>query len=343
MALMTVGASADSSFDLSNMQLYGYPGDPTSYADYCPWMSVDGDRASASDPFTGKIRYVFRNASSSDAFDGYIALGVQQSDGSYELISDAKHITCAAYASDYTYVNEDTLSFSYDFPVGTTMVYGLVSNDSINWQAAANNDLYAYELTATDTSLSGQWFNMSLSINFDSGVNRMYLVKDSTYTLTVSVTNGSTLKSLPAEYIYIYDAYTDSLGNVESGAYRGYVYSWGVSAGNTGTYTYSFTPTETGWGYAYTWDETMGYNYGPWIYTYATADDKNVAMGIEAVNGDKPGVAVGEGTLRLTGGLRKPVGVYNLGGQRVATLNGGQTVSLPEGIYIVEGEKVVVK
>lgn len=118
-------------------------------------VSIDNDTRDGVD---GSFRVTMvermNNYSFSD-FTGYYALGVKNSDGTYTPISAIKNRTLEANTGYSIYGYRSSFTFDYAFPVGTTTVYAIFSNDGKNWKRCGyySSSSRPVRFTATETKL----------------------------------------------------------------------------------------------------------------------------------------------------------------------------------------------
>lgn len=114
----------------------------------------NGTRADANASFSVTMKETFCNYDKSD-FTGYVAFGVKNPDGTYMPISEIDKITVRAFENKSVWSTTITDTFDYAFPVGSTAVYGLYSEDGETWKLCgyASSSRRPMKFTATETKL----------------------------------------------------------------------------------------------------------------------------------------------------------------------------------------------
>lgn len=291
--------------------------DSEDYPDNQPSFTVDGDREMDDDNFTGTVRYVLTNESREKDFNGYVALGIA-TDGGIEIISDKQQVSCAKRTRRRSYVNVD-LKYNYSFKEGsTTIVYPMVSYDGENWLPVPGSQSYAFELTATETSLTGAWDVSSVSIAPTNGSTEGFTINNP-ITVDVTITNSSAVKTIAAHYLYI-GWLNDDTGDDGEITYDPSDPGWlsvpALGPGQSKTFTVSFTPKTVGSYYVYTESENTG------DYTYSKRISVTDPTGINEINTDAKSV---DNTW------------YSVDGKRLSAKPSHR------GLYIHNGKKLTVK
>lgn len=255
--------------------------DSEDYPDNQPSFTVDADREMDDDNFTGTIRYVFTNESREKDFNGYVALGVA-TDGGIQIISDKQQVTCAKRSRRRSYVNVD-LKYNYPFKEGsTTIVYPMVSYDGENWLPVPGAQSYAYELKATETTLTGAWDVTSVTLAPTKGSYEGFTVNNPV-SIDVTIVNSSAVKTMSAHYLYI-GWMNDDTGDDGDITYDPSDPGWlsvpALGPGQSKTFTVSFTPTVAGSYYVYTENENSG------EYTYSSRINVSDPTGINEIRTD---------------------------------------------------------
>lgn len=303
------------------------------------WCTVDGERTAAHEPFTGRISYCWHNADSL-AFRGYVALAVRGADGSFSLIS-APRLDSVASGE---YLERDTLTFSYAFPQGATLVYGVVSYDGQTWLPALDNDKFAYEFRATATTLQPENLNLDGAIaviNPDTvqmadGQPLFSLTVGRSYNYALTLRNTSATKAVSERTLHLY-CYEQSTRRTVS-LRRSFTVS--LAAGDSLVLPFTFTPTTAGRQYLYAYDFDTGTRLlQPWALAQTVSAVRRATQPAARVVG-------GRGVLTLQGFAGRRVHIYDVSGRLMATrLVSGPTVTiaLPAGLYVVAGRKVRVR
>ena len=117
---------------------------------------TNGERKNASEQFSLTVTPVFSNPTH-NKFEGLVALGIRNADGSYTPITQRKKVAMEARKPDGEYaINYPNFNLNYAFPVGTTVLYEIYSTDNgNNWDVCAYvENVVPFELEATSTSLT---------------------------------------------------------------------------------------------------------------------------------------------------------------------------------------------
>lgn len=320
---------------VSRLSLYHRP----SATGHHSWCGVDGERAAAHEPFTGRISYCWYNADSL-AFRGYVALAVRGADGSFSLISTPRFDSVASGE----YLERDTLAFSYAFPQGTTLVYGVVSYDGQTWLPALDNDKFAYEFCATPTTL--QVANLNLdgaiaitnpdAVQMADGQPLFSLTVGRSYNYTLTLRNTAATKAISERTLHLY-CYEQSTRRTVS-LRRSFTVS--LAAGDSLVLPFTFTPTTAGRQYLYAYDFDTGTRLlQPWaLVQTVSAVERTAQPSVRAIGG--------RGALTLQGFGGRRVCIYDVSGRLVATrfvAADVATIALPAGLYVVAGCKVRVR
>ena len=115
---------------------------------------VNSARDDVSETFSLNIVDKFRNQVSLD-FNGYLAYGIKNADGSYSPISPATRLSLQGRTESLvTWSVPKTTNFDYAFPIGKTIIYALYSTDKNIWKKCAYQGMDPYVVEATATTLS---------------------------------------------------------------------------------------------------------------------------------------------------------------------------------------------
>jgi len=89
-------------------------------------------RTNSSDNFQGTMTFEFGNLSNKD-FDGYVAVGVTQSNGNVIIVSDKKKLHLNKKKTDSYSAWDFEVPFEYAFPIGVSRLSAFYSYDGENW------------------------------------------------------------------------------------------------------------------------------------------------------------------------------------------------------------------
>ena len=126
------------------------------YEDHRKCTITNGERKNASEQFSLTVTPVFSNPTH-NKFEGLVALGIRNEDGSYTPITQSKEVAMEAMKPDGEYkIYYPNFNLNYAFPVGTTVLYEIYSTDNgNNWDVCAYvENVVPFELEATSTSLT---------------------------------------------------------------------------------------------------------------------------------------------------------------------------------------------
>ncbi len=292
---------------------------------------LEDQRANSSEKFMIKINSHIGNHSDY-TFKGLIALGIQKADGSYTPISECDNLNIEKIQLDgrYSYI-EATYNVKYAFPVGETTIYELSStDDGITWQPIAYDEgTYPYVVNATDTKLTLVGEKLSATLTAENA-----LLSEQENVFKYAVTNQSS-----HEYFGDILVYTSTTPSIPSQAKITEYFNIPIAS----TIERSFTLTPTA-GDLYIWIEDRNGNL------LVDAQKYTITTGIESIRTqDSSALSIMSGTESLTilSPIAKTIHIYGISGQRVKSITLQPsipcTVSLPSGIYVVDGKKVLVK
>ena len=166
-----------------------------------PAITIKGERDDEYDDFEGSVHLVFANRNSK-TFDGYVAAGIADGNGTFKLITEAKKAEVPAQNGKVvSYLSVD-LPFKPAFAEGSTLIYGLISYDGTNWMPALKNDEYGFEVTATDTKLAGRWNIQGETFKTQDGSYNLEQGKPTRFTPTL--TNQGKVKTIKTHAVWVY-------------------------------------------------------------------------------------------------------------------------------------------
>ena len=126
------------------------------YEDHRKCTITNGERKNASEQFSLTVTPVFSNPTH-NKFEGLVALGIRNEDGSYTPITQIEKVAMEARKPGGEYeIYYLNFNLNYAFPVGATFLYEIYSTDNgNNWDVCAYaENVVPFELEATSTSLT---------------------------------------------------------------------------------------------------------------------------------------------------------------------------------------------
>ena len=298
---------------------------------------TNGERKNASEQFSLTVTPVFSNPTH-NKFEGLVALGIRNADGSYTPITKRKKVAMEARKPDGEYaINYPNFNLNYAFPVGTTVLYEIYSTDNgNNWDVCAYvENVVPFELEATSTSLTLNGNKLSADLKSNEAIQ---FDMDNSFDITIR--NDSQREYLGL--INVYTSETSTKPTFNEGSRRAEEYMC-VPAGESKTRTITlYQPAN---------ENEM--------YVWVTDRDGEILLdGVKFKVGESTGISQitaqnnvrissAAGVLTIVSAESKLIPVYSIGGQFITklSLSAGVPVqvNLRPGIYIVAGRKVAVK
>ncbi len=298
---------------------------------------TNGERKNASEQFSLTVTPVFSNPTH-NKFEGLVALGIRNADGSYTPITQRKKVAMEARKPDGEYaINYPNFNLNYAFPVGATVLYEIYSTDNgKNWDVCAYvENVVPFELEATSTSLTLNGNKLSAELKSNEAIQ---FDMDNSFDITIR--NDSQREYLGLINVYTSETSTKPTFNEDSRRAEEYMC---VPAGESKTRTITlYQPAN---------ENEM--------YVWVTDRDGEILLdGVKFKVGESTGISQitaqnnvrissAAGVLTIVSAESKLIPVYSIGGQFITklSLSAGVPVqvNLRPGIYIVAGRKVAVK
>ncbi len=298
---------------------------------------TNGERKNASEQFSLTVTPVFSNPTH-NKFEGLVALGIRNEDGSYTPITQSTEVAMEARKSNGEYaINYPNFNLNYAFPVGTTVLYEIYSTDNGNkWDVCAYvENVVPFELEATSTSLTLNGNKLSADLKSNEAIQ---FDMDNSFDITIR--NDSQREYLGL--INVYTSETSTKPTFNEGSRRAEEYMC-VPAGESKTRTITlYQPAN---------ENEM--------YVWVTDRDGEILLdGVKFKVGESTGISQitaqnnvrissAAGVLTIVSAESKLIPVYSIGGQFITKLSVSAgvpvQVNLRPGIYIVAGRKVAVK
>ena len=305
------------------------------YEDHRKCTITNGERKNASEQFSLTVTPVFSNPTH-NKFEGLVALGIRNEDGSYTPITQIEKVAMEAMDPDGEYkIYYPNFNLNYAFPVGTTVLYEIYSTDNgNNWDVCAYvENVVPFELEATSTSLTLNGNKLSAELKSNEAIQ---LEKDNSFDITIR--NDSQREYLGLINVYTSETSTKPTFNEDSRRAEEYMC---VTAGESTTRT------------------IILYQPANEMYVWVTDRDGEILLdGVKFKVGESTGISQitaqnnvrissAAGVLTIVSAESKLIPVYSIGGQFITklSLSAGAPVqvNLRPGIYIVAGRKVAVK
>ena len=305
------------------------------YEDHRKCTITNGERKNASEQFSLTVTPVFSNPTH-NKFEGLVALGIRNEDGSYTPITQSTEVAMEARKPDGEYaINYPNFNLNYAFPVGTTVLYEIYSTDNgNNWDVCAYvENVVPFELEATSTSLTLNGNKLSAELKSNEAIQ---LEIDNSFDITIR--NDSQREYLGLINVYTSETSTKPTFNEDSRRAEEYMC---VTAGESTTRT------------------IILYQPANEMYVWVTDRDGEILLdGVKFKVGESTGISQitaqnnvrissAAGVLTIVSAESKLIPVYSIGGQFITklSLSAGAPVqvNLRPGIYIVAGRKVAVK
>ena len=298
---------------------------------------TNGERKNASEQFSLTVTPVFSNPTH-NKFEGLVALGIRNEDGSYTPITQIEKVAMEARKPDGEYaINYPNFNLNYAFPVGTTVLYEIYSTDNgNNWDVCAYvENVVPFELEATSTSLTLNGNKLSADLKSNEAIQ---FDMDNSFDITIR--NDSQREYLGLINVYTSETSTKPTFNEDSRRAEEYMC---VPAGESTTRTITlYQPAN---------ENEM--------YVWVTDRDGEILLdGVKFKVGESTGISQitaqnnvrissAAGVLTIVSAESKLIPVYSIGGQFITKLSLSAgipvQVNLRPGIYIVAGRKVAVK
>lgn len=310
------------------------------YKDYRKCNITKGERKNASEKFSLTVTPVFSNPTY-NKFEGLVALGIRNEDGSYTPITQSKKVAMKAMEPEdpeerYEF-NCIDFNLDYAFPVGATVLYEIYSTDNgNNWDVCAYmENVVPFELEATSTSLTLNGNKLSAELKSNEAIQF-----DMENSFDITIRNDSQREYLGL--INFYTSETSTKPTFNKGSRRAEEYMC-VPAGESTTRTITlYQPAN---------ENEM--------YVWVTDRDGEILLdGVKFKVGESTGISQitaqnnvrissAAGVLTIVSAESKLIPVYSIGGQFITKLSLSAgipvQVNLRPGIYIVAGRKVAVK
>ena len=307
------------------------------YEDHRKCTITNGERKNASEQFSLTVTPVFSNPTH-NKFEGLVALGIRNEDGSYTPITQSKEVAMEAMKPDGEYeIYYLNFNLNYAFPVGATFLYEIYSTDNgTNWDVCAYvENVVPFELEATSTSLTLNGNKLSADLKSNEAIQF-----DMENSFDITIRNDSQREYLGLINVYTSETSTKPTFNEDSRRAEEYMC---VPAGESKTRTITlYQPAN---------ENEM--------YVWVTDRDGEILLdGVKFKVGESTGISQvtaqnnvrissAAGVLTIVSAESKLIPVYSIGGQFITklSLSAGVPVqvNLRPGIYIVAGRKVAVK
>lgn len=310
------------------------------YEDHRKCTITNGERKNASEQFSLMVTPVFSNPTY-NKFEGLVALGIRNEDGSYTPITQSKKVAMEAMEPEdpeerYEF-NCIDFNLDYAFPVGATVLYEIYSTDNgNNWDVCAYmENVVPFELEATSTSLTLNGNKLSADLKSNEAIQF-----DMENSFDITIRNDSQREYLGLINFYTSETSTKPTFNEDSRRAEEYMC---VPAGESTTRTITlYQPAN---------ENEM--------YVWVTDRDGEILLdGVKFKVGESTGISQitaqnnvrissAAGVLTIVSAESKLIPVYSIEGQFITklSLSAGVPVqvNLRPGIYIVAGRKVAVK
>ena len=305
------------------------------YEDHRKCTITNGERKNASEQFSLTVTPVFSNPTH-NKFEGLVALGIRNEDGSYTPITQIEKVAMEAMEPDGEYeIYYLNFNLNYAFPVGATFLYEIYSTDNgNNWDVCAYaENVVPFELEATSTSLTLNGNKLSAELKSNEAIQF-----DMVNSFDITIRNDSQREYLGLINVYTSETSTKPTFNEDSRRAEEYMC---VPAGESKTRT------------------IILYQPANEMYVWVTDRDGEILLdGVKFKVGESTGISQitaqnnvrissAAGVLTIVSAESKLIPVYSIGGQFITklSLSAGVPVqvNLRPGIYIVAGRKVAVK
>lgn len=313
------------------------------YKDYRKCNITKGERKNASEKFSLTVTPVFSNPTY-NKFEGLVALGIRNEDGSYTPITKSKEVAMKAMEPEdpeerYEF-NCIDFNLDYAFPVGATVLYEIYSTDNgNNWDVCTYmENVVPFELEATSTSLTLNGNKLSAELKSNEAIR---LKMDNSFDITIR--NDSQREYLGL--INVYTSKTSTKPTFKEGSSSAEEYMC-VPAGESTTRTITLKQTANE---MYVWvtdrDGEILLEGVKFKVGQIGAGESTAISQVTAQNNIR--ISSAAGVLTIVSAESKLIPVYSIGGQFITKLSLSAgipvQVNLRPGIYIVAGRKVAVK
>ena len=310
------------------------------YEDHRKCTITNGERKNASEQFSLTVTPVFSNPTH-NKFEGLVALGIRNEDGSYTPITQRKKVAMEAMEPDGEYeIYYPNFNLNYAFPVGTTVLYEIYSTDNgNNWDVCAYaENVVPFELEATSTSLTLNGNKLSAELKSNEAIQfDMYNSFD------ITIRNDSQREYLGLINVYTSETSTKPTFNEDSRSAEEYMC---VTAGESTTRTITLKQTANE---MYVWvtdrDGEILLEGVKFKVGQIGAGESTAISQVTAQNNIR--ISSAAGVLTIVSAESKLIPVYSIEGQFITKLSVSAgvpvQVNLRPGIYIVAGRKVAVK
>ena len=310
------------------------------YEDHRKCTITNGERKNASEQFSLTVTPVFSNPTH-NKFEGLVALGIRNEDGSYTPITQRKKVAMEAMEPDGEYeIYYPNFNLNYAFPVGTTVLYEIYSTDNgNNWDVCAYaENVVPFELEATSTSLTLNGNKLSADLKSNEAIQfDMYNSFD------ITIRNDSQREYLGLINVYTSETSTKPTFNEDSRSAEEYMC---VTAGESTTRTITLKQTANE---MYVWvtdrDGEILLEGVKFKVGQIGAGESTAISQVTAQNNIR--ISSAAGVLTIVSAESKLIPVYSISGQFITKLSVSVgipvQVNLRPGIYIVAGRKVAVK
>lgn len=313
------------------------------YEDHRKCTITNGERKNASEQFSLMVTPVFSNPTY-NKFEGLVALGIRNEDGSYTPITKSKEVAMKAMEPEdpeerYEF-NCIDFNLDYAFPVGATVLYEIYSTDNgNNWDVCTYmENVVPFELEATSTSLTLNGNKLSAELKSNEAIR---LKMDNSFDITIR--NDSQREYLGL--INVYTSKTSTKPTFKEGSSSAEEYMC-VPAGESTTRTITLKQTANE---MYVWvTDRDGEILLDGVKFKVGQIGSGESTGISQVTGqNNVRISSAAGVLTIVSAESKLIPVYSIGGQFITKLSVSAgipvQVNLRPGIYIVAGRKVAVK
>ena len=310
------------------------------YEDHRKCTITNGERKNASEQFSLTVTPVFSNPTH-NKFEGLVALGIRNEDGSYTPITQIEKVAMEAMDPDGEYeIYYLNFNLNYAFPVGATFLYEIYSTDNgNNWDVCAYaENVVPFELEATSTSLTLNGNKLSAELKSNEAIQF-----DMVNSFDITIRNDSQREYLGLINVYTSETSTKPTFNEDSRSAEEYMC---VTAGESTTRTITLKQTANE---MYVWvtdrDGEILLEGVKFKVGQIGAGESTAISQVTAQNNIR--ISSAAGVLTIVSAESKLIPVYSIGGQFITklSLSAGVPVqvNLRPGIYIVAGRKVAVK
>ena len=286
-------------------------------------------RESSTEEFEGVAIASFENTSASN-FNGLVAVGLKNTDGTYTRISDYETFE----ELKPNFYNTFPLSIKYAFEEGTYRLYNIYSTDNgETWQGCSDYDTTPFLITATENEIVTD-SALTAEVTYDEDD---VLMVGSKLNLTITIKS-----KLYEEYCGQF-LLTDPKVRTDDGKKKklGSLFVT-IPAEGSVTKQVTITPPLAGDMELHLTDCS---DRDLKVISIPIADTPSSINTASAETGNR--IKGGKGTITAVSSTDTHLAVYNLSGQKVAelSLKAGeqQTITVRPGIYITDGTKVAVK